>query len=88
MNFLHQKGYYSAGDIIVLQCNTQCNFMIMSDSNFSSYRERRDFNHYGGHFKSFPAKIKVPSSGSWNVVIDLGGGAANIRYGLSVIKAR
>ncbi|MBV9467946.1 MAG: DUF1883 domain-containing protein [Abitibacteriaceae bacterium] len=88
MDFLHQRDYYDAGDIIVLQCDTQCNFMIMSDSDFSSYKRGSSYHYYGGHFKYFPAKISVPSSAYWNIVIDLGGGQANIRYSLSVIKER
>ena len=87
MDFLHSRDYYNDGDVIVLNCDTQCNFMIMDDSNFASYQGGRGGAHYyGGHFTHFPGKIVVPSSGHWNVVIDLGGGRATIRHSLSVIK--
>ena len=88
MDFLHQRDYYDHGDVIVLHCDTQCNFMLMDDSDFSSYRRGSSHQHYGGYFTHFPARIAVPSSGHWNVVIDLGGGSASIRHSLSVIKAR
>jgi hypothetical protein len=87
MDFIHSWDYYDEGDIVVLNCDTQCNFTIMDDSNFSSYRHGGRHSYYGGHFKYFPARIVVPSSGYWNVVIDLGGGSASIRYSLSSIKA-
>lgn len=88
MDFLHQRDYYNRGDQVVLNCDTQCNFMIMTDSNFSSYQNGDSFEYHGGFRKYFPTRIGVPSSGYWNVVIDLGGGQANISYNLSVIKAR
>ncbi|MCL8351519.1 DUF1883 domain-containing protein [Acinetobacter baumannii] len=31
--------------------------------------------------------MNVPHTGTWNVVIDLGGGRANIRYNLSYLTA-
>jgi hypothetical protein len=88
LDFLHQRDYYNDGDIVVLNCDTQCNFMLMDDSDFSSYRRGGSHHYYGGFFTHFPARIAVPSAGHWNVVIDLGGGRANIRYSLSVVKAR
>jgi len=85
-DFITSRDYYNAGDIVVLNCDTQCNFMLLDDSNFSNYKNSRGYNLFGGFFKMFPAKIQVPHAGHWNVVIDLGGGGANIKYSLSVIK--
>ncbi len=85
-NFIHAREYLNEGDIVNLKCDTQCNFRIMTDSDFSSYKRGGRFQYYGGHYKMFPANITVPHTGHWNVVIDLGGGQANIRYGLSYIK--
>jgi Domain of unknown function (DUF1883) len=86
MSFIHSREYLKEGDTVRLDCDTQCNFMLMTDSNFSSYRRRSGFNYFGGHVKRFPAFIAVPHSDNWNISIDLGGGRANIRYGLSIIK--
>lgn len=85
-DFLHNREYLSAGDVVQLDCDTQCNFMLMSDSDFSSYRNGRSHHYHGGFFKMFPARITVPSTGHWNWVLDLGGGSANIRYSVSYIK--
>jgi len=87
MNFIHSHEHLNDGDVVVLSCDTQCNFMLTDDSNFSAYQQGRGgFTYYGGHFKYFPARIVVPHSGNWNITIDLGGGSANIRYGLKVMK--
>lgn len=87
MQYIHSRDYFNQGDVVVLSCDTQCNFMLTDDVNFNSYKRRQSFKYLGGFFKEFPAKIQVPNSGYWNVTIDLGGGGANIRYGLNVIKS-
>ena len=85
-DFLHSREYLTEGDIAVLDCDTQCNFMILDDNNFYRYKNGQECTYYGGFFKMFPAKIAAPHSGYWNVVIDLGGGSANIRYSLNYLK--
>lgn len=86
MDFIHAQEHLNGGDVVRLDCDTQCNFMLMTDSNFSSYRRGGRHEYYGGFFTHFPATITAPHSGRWNVVIDLGGGRANIRYNLSYLK--
>jgi hypothetical protein len=58
----------------------------MDDNNFERFRDGDEHTCYGGHYTHFPARIAVPSSGNWNIVLDLGGGSANIRYGFNVLK--
>ena len=86
MKFIHSREYLKAGDIVVLKCDTQCNFSIMDDSNFASFKSGGSHRYYGGHFKAFPAKISVPNTGNWNIVLDLAGGSASIKYSFTVIK--
>lgn len=87
MTFIHSREYLQEGDVVVVQCSHQSNVMLTTDSNFQQYRSRGRFHYYGGNFNRFPARITVPSSGYWNVTIDLGGGVANIRYSINVSKA-
>jgi len=84
---IHGREFLADGDVVQVDCDTQCNVMLLTDTNFSSYQRGESFNYYGGHFKYFPARLSAPNSGYWNVVIDLGGGSANIRYSISVIRA-
>ncbi|MEY2539279.1 MAG: hypothetical protein QOG67_3019 [Verrucomicrobiota bacterium] len=86
MSFIHSREYLNEGDVVVLDCDRQCNFMITTDSNFSSYKRRDAFTSHCGHFKRFPARIGVPHSDNCKVTIDLAGGWANIRYNLSYLK--
>lgn len=84
--FIHGREFLGDGDVVEVDCDTQCNVMLLSDSDFSRYQRQDSFNYCGGHFKYFPARIAAPHSGHWNVIIDLGGGSASIRYAIKVIK--
>lgn len=86
MDFIHAREYLDEGDVVVVECSHQCNVSVMDDTNFSYYRSGGRYHYYGGHFKMLPARIRVPSSGYWNVALDLGGGSANIRYNISYLK--
>ncbi len=86
MDFIHSRENLNHGDIVVVKCSHQCNIMLLDDSNFSNYQSGGQFHYHGGFFKMFPAKIAVPSSGWWNIVIDLAGGTANIQYSINVLK--
>lgn len=85
-DFIHGREYLDIGDAVEVNCDTQCNIMLLTDAEFSNYKNGQSFNYHGGHFKFFPAHIPAPGSGYWNVIIDLGGGSANIRYSIRVIK--
>jgi len=84
-NFLHKREHLNSGSIVEVDCSHQCNIILMDDNNFSKYKSGQEFRHFGGHFKKFPARIQVPSTGYWNVVLDLGGGSANIRHSIRFI---
>ncbi len=86
MDFIHAREYLQGGDVVIVNCSHQCNALLTDDFNFSSYQSGGQFHYYGGHYKQFPVRIVVPSAGFWNVTIDLGGGAAQIRYNISYLK--
>ena len=70
MNFVHQREYLREGDTVVIQCSKTCNIRLMSDANFRSYRNGGRHTYHGGAFEDFPARIKVPSNGYWNITLD------------------
>ena len=86
MNFLHTKENLNQGDVAVVDCSHQCNVMLLNDSNFSKYKSGQKFTYHGGHFKNFPARISAPSTGAWNIVLDLGGGQATVRHSISIVR--
>lgn len=86
MDFLHNREHLNQGDVVVVDCSHQCNIMLINDSNFSKYKSGQKFSYHGGHYKMFPAKLPAPSSGYWNIVLDLGGGSATVRHSISIIR--
>ncbi|HDR8943588.1 TPA: DUF1883 domain-containing protein [Burkholderia vietnamiensis] len=85
MDFIHSREHLNEGDVVVVNCDYQCNVMLTTDSNFQRYRSGQRFEYFGGNYTRLPARIAVPSTGYWNVTIDLGGGSANIRYSIDFV---
>ena len=70
MKFVHQREHLNEDDIVVIECSQQCNIRLMNDANFRSFKNGGRHSYHGGAFDRFPAKIKVPSTGFWNITID------------------
>lgn len=87
MQFLHQREYMRGGDVVVVDCDHQCNVRLTDDLNFSAFRSGRRHNYYGGFYQRLPAQITVPHDGYWNVTLDLGGGSAHIRHSIRVLHS-
>ena len=85
MRYLHQRRELKKGDIVQLDCDTQCNFMLLTDRDYSAYQQVRRFEYLGGTFKRFPARITVPESGPWNIIIDLASATGEIQYNITVV---
>jgi hypothetical protein len=86
MNFLHTREYLEQGDIVVVECSHQCNVRLTTDTNFSKFKRGGAHEYFGGFYKMLPARIAAPSTGHWNITIDLGGGSGNIRHSINIIR--
>ena len=85
MNFLHSEVTVGDGDAVLVQLSgTEANVLVMSDSDFHSYRAGGRYDYFGGHFKQSPAVIRPPA-GRWNVVVDLGGFGGEVEASVRVI---
>lgn len=87
MSFIHAREFLNEDDVVIVHCSHQCNVLLLDDSNFSYYRSGRRCSYYGGFYQRLPARIPAPHSGNWNIVIDLGGGSANIRYSINIQRS-
>lgn len=85
MQHLHTREYIERGKTVVVELDIQANVMLMSDSDYRNYKSGGRYNYYGGHAKTTPVKIPVPSNGNWNVVIDLGGGSGRISHSIRIV---
>jgi len=87
MNFQkYDLGYKSSGEIVeITLIGNAANVRLMDSSNFSSYQSGKQHRYYGGYMKRSPAKIQIPYSGYWFVVIDLGGYSGTVRSSVRVL---
>lgn len=86
MRFLHNDlGQLHGGEIVEVTLDTAANVKLMDSSDFSSYRNWRGHNYFGGYVTRSPYRVSVPNSGHWHLAIDLGGYAGSVRAGVRVL---
>lgn len=71
MKFVHQREELKEGDMVIIHCSQMCNIRLMNDANFRRYKNGGRHTYHGGAFDRFPARIKIPSDGAWNITIDV-----------------
>lgn len=81
---IHAREYLNNGDAVMVNCDHQCNVLVMDDQNFNAYQSGNQCRYFGGFYKRMPARISIPHSGNWNTVLDAGTGP--FRYGISYLK--
>ena len=88
MKFIHSDlGIISGGSTAVARLSgTEANVKLLDDANFARYKRGDQHTYYGGHYKQSPVHIPVPSTGRWNVAVDLGGYGGQINASISVIE--
>lgn len=84
---LHKTLNLDTNDVVVVNCDTQANVMLMRQDEYRNYLTGRSFRYHGGFQKYFPWRMRAPHAGEWKVVLDLGGRRGVIRHYLQVIKA-
>ena len=87
MEFIHKREHLEEGDVVALEIDTTCRFMIMDDANLRAMKLGCLYHHIGGHISGTTSEIAVPRSGDWNVVIDTGGDTRNICYKIDLHSA-
>lgn len=85
---VHSRELLNAGDVVIVNSDTQCNVMITDDHNYRCYEKGESFKYFGGAYEYFPVRIVVPSSGWWNITIDAGRGyKLDLKYSINLEKA-
>lgn len=86
MKYTSEDGNFKRGDILSIAVDRKVNIYLMDNLNFSRYKNNMSCEYYGGTASSSPYNIKVPSTGHWYIVIDLGGGTGILNYSIKVFK--
>ena len=88
MEYLHKEVTASSGDVVVVSLDSQANVRLLDAANYACYRRGEKHHCYGGFAKASPVRLKIPSAGTWHVVIDLGGYAGSVKASIKVISWR
>ena len=79
-------GYQQRGAVAVVSLSgTEANVQLLDSANLTRYKEGRTFNYYGGHYKASPARIAIPHTGNWHVIVDLGGHVGRVKASVRVV---
>lgn len=86
-DFIHSDlGFRQAGDVVeVTLSGNAANVRLLDSSNFQSYRSGRQHRYIGGLAKQSPARLQLPNSGHWHVVVDMQGLQGTTRASFRVI---
>ncbi len=90
MNFTHYDlGNLEKGRIIeiVLQGNA-ANVQLMDSSNFSNYKNGRQYRYIGGLAKQSPVRLQTTHSSHWHIAIDLRGLRGNVKSNVRVLPTK
>ena len=79
MNHLNYEFDADEGDVTEVTLDRAANVLLMDSSNYASYKQGHSYRYYGGHAMKSPVRLVVPTHGHWHVVVDLGGGAGQVR---------
>jgi hypothetical protein len=85
VNFLHAEFRGGPQTTVVVTIDSQCNVMLLSDTDFAAYRSGLSFQYYGGWATPSRVHLVPPRYGHWHVVVDLGGRAGAVRAAVQVV---
>jgi hypothetical protein len=87
MNFTHYDlGQLQARKIVEVNLEAHAaNVRLMDPSNFLSYRSGQRHSYIGGYATQSLVPLRIPHSGHWQVVVDLGGYEVSVLSGVKVL---
>ena len=88
MQFIHSNlGHVERDAVVEVTLTSAANVRLMNSSNFNAYRNGRRHQFIGGLAKHSPIKLRVPSSGTWHVAVDMQGLRGSTKASFRVIPA-
>lgn len=88
MNYLDfDLGHLSGGDVVTVSISgVESDVMLMTASDVHRFAGGGRVAYWGGHYRTSPAEIGVPSTGAWHVVVVPGPGG-RVEANVSVFRS-
>ena len=86
MEYICSEVSAKSGAIVEVTLDRQANVRLLDPTNYRRFQSGQEHRYYGGLAKNSPFRVQVPSSGTWYVVIDLGGAGGRIRHNIRIIQ--
>lgn len=81
-------GNLKSGQIVeVTLSGSSANVMLLDVSNYSQYKQGRQFSYHGGFTKQSPVRLQVPRSTHWFGVVDLRGLGGRVNANFRVLPS-
>lgn len=86
MKYTHYDlGSLTQGAVVTVDLEgTEANVQLLDGANLANFRRNAPHRYFGGHYTRSPARLVVPSTGHWHVVVDLGGYPGTVRSAVTV----
>lgn len=85
MEHLNYEFDAEEGDVVEVSLDRAANVILVDAANYEIYKKGGKFQYRGGYATESPFRVKVPRRGRWHVVIDLGGGAGQVRAAFQLL---
>lgn len=86
MEYIYSEIQAREGAIVEVALDQQANVRLLDPANYQRFKSGQRHQYYGGRALRTPLRLPVPSSGTWYVVIDLGGHGGTIRHNIRLIS--
>lgn len=88
MQFIHTDlGQRRRGEIVEITLTSGANVRLLSNSDFSNYKNGRQHRYVGGLARRSPVRLQIPRSGHWHVAVDMQGLRGSTRASVRVLPS-
>jgi hypothetical protein len=82
----YNLGLCDKGQVVEVTLASAANVILLDYTNLHKYKNSMKYDYYGGHATLSPYRITIPQTGTWYVVIDLGGYSGEVKSSVRVIE--
>ncbi len=86
LSYLHKEFDLQAGGIVEVALDAPANVMLLDPANFLNYKQNLLYRYHGGYAETSPVRLTVPRSGTWHVIVNLGGYPGRVRASVQVFR--